>query len=72
MDEPRKGPRDRGNQSPIAVKRMEKNLTQQQLADLIGKTRVDVSRWEAGKHTPSSIVLSKIAAALGCTMEEII
>lgn len=51
--------------------RLAAGLTQTQLAEAIGCTQVDVSRWEAGKHEPSISTLKRIAQALRCSMDDL-
>lgn len=70
-DSTRTSPR-RTNDSPLARIRMERGLTQGQLADRIGCRQKDVSRWESGARTPCTASLLKLADALGCMMEELI
>lgn len=72
MSEPRRGPRDRGNRSPITAARMAAGLTQGQLAEAIGCTQKDVSRWERGVFSPRVDALVKMASALGCSLEDLI
>ena len=60
------------NDSPIARRRMERGLTQRQLAKLVGCLPNDISRWETGAVTPRADALVKIAAALECTIDEIV
>jgi transcriptional regulator with XRE-family HTH domain len=52
--------------SSDVIKKMRKKqgLTQQELADKIGVSQKDVSRWENGKREPSITTLNKIADAL--------
>lgn len=45
--------------------RKEKNITQQQLADLTGITQADISRMETGNYNPSIQTLQRLAAGLG-------
>ena len=71
MTDYRTAPR-RTNDSTLARIRMERGLTQCQLASRIGCCQKDISRWESGVHTPSTASLLKLAIALGCTMEELI
>ena len=47
-------------------------MTQAQLAAAVGCTQKDVSRWERGVYSPKTETLSKIAQALGCTMEDLL
>lgn len=72
MSEGRKAPRGRGNKSPITAARMAAGLTQGQLAEAIGCTQKDVSRWERGVYSPRIDVLVKMAGALGCSLEDLI
>lgn len=60
------------NSSSIARKRMERGLTQGQLAKMVGCLNKDISRWETGAVTPRADALVKIAAALECTIDEIV
>ena len=48
-----------------------KNLTQAQLADLIGVSRKTVNTVENGVFVPSTTVALKLAAALECRVEEL-
>ena len=59
------------NDSPLARLRMERGLTQGQLAERIGCRQKDVSRWESGT-LPGAGYLIKIASALGCRIEDIL
>lgn len=45
--------------------RMEKNLTQQQLAERLHVDRTSVASWETGRHLPDVATISQIAGALG-------
>ena len=51
---------------------MERGLTQGQLAKMVGCYANDISGWEKGLHRPGSAALIKLAAALNCTIDEII
>ena len=46
-------------------------MTQQQLAELVGVTRQTIIALEAGKHTPSLTLAIKIGRAFGVTVEEV-
>jgi len=48
-----------------------KNLTQQQLADAVGITPSQISRYESGQAKPRRTVLFKLATALGVTAEQL-
>lgn len=45
--------------------RIDKGLTQDALADLVGTSKPAVSRLESGQHAPTVQTLQKIAAAFG-------
>jgi transcriptional regulator with XRE-family HTH domain len=55
----------------IAAKRKEKGMTQAQFAATIGANQIQVSRWESGKHLPTVEQFVNIAAALGCSLDEL-
>ena len=44
--------------------RLEKNITQKQLADLVGTQQSNISRLESGNYNPSLDFLHKVAKAL--------
>lgn len=67
-----KAPRGRGNDSPLARARMAAGMTQGQLAEKIGCSQKDVSRWEHGARTPRVETLAKIAGVFGCKIEDLI
>ncbi len=46
-------------------------MTQQQLAELVGVTRQTIIALEAGKYTPSLTLAIRIARAFGVTVEEV-
>ena len=48
-----------------------KNLTQQQLADAVGITPSQISRYESGQAKPRRTVLFKLATALDVTAEQL-
>ena len=68
---PRTAPRPRKSASPIARARLASGLTQNQLAEIVGCTQKDISRYENAHHVPGVQILCKIAQALNCTMEEL-
>lgn len=49
--------------------RLEKNLTQKELADLVGTKQTNISRLESGTYNPSINFLKKIAKSLGKELE---
>lgn len=68
---PRTSPRPRKSDSPIARARLASGLTQNQLAEKVGCTQKDISRYENAHHTPGVQVLLKIAHALNCSIEDL-
>jgi predicted transcriptional regulator len=49
--------------------RHERNLTQEQLADLVGTKQSNISRLESGEYNPTIEFLDKIAHAMGKNLE---
>ena len=47
-------------------------LKQSELADMVGCTQKDISRWESGLHEPGVLIVKKMAKALGCSMDELV
>ncbi len=47
-------------------------LTQEQLAELVETSQANINRWENGKTTPRQIMLGKLAAALGASINWIV
>lgn len=52
--------------------RVEKNLTQEKLAELLGVTNRSVSRWENGNNMPDLSLLMEIANIYGVGVDEIL
>ena len=48
----------------VRKRRIQKNLTQQQLAELSGITQAHISRIESMRYNPSSVTICKLAKAL--------
>lgn len=55
----------------ILILRKNKFLTQQELADLVGVKKQDISAWEKGKHKPRQENLDSLAKALGVTVSDL-
>ena len=53
----------------IILARREKNLTQKDLAELIGTKQSNISRLESGNYNPSLDFLQKVASAIGKKLE---
>ena len=56
----------------IRTLRMERNLSQQQLAELIYVSRKTVGNWEAGNRLPDITMVSRLADCLGVEIYELI
>ena len=48
------------------------HLSQEDLAAKANVSRVSIARYEAGERIPSVDIAARIAAALGCTVDELI
>lgn len=48
------------------------NMTQQQLADVLGVSRTTVTMWETSPSMPSARMLVKLADALDVTVDELL
>ena len=55
--------------SRIKELRIQRGLTQNKLAEMIGADSNLVSRWERGKSKPISLYVQKLAQALGTSMD---
>jgi len=51
--------------------RAERGLTQAALAELVGVSRKTINTVENGVFVPSTLLALKLAAALGCRVEDI-
>lgn len=71
MTDRRSAPRQT-NASPIARLRIERGLTQAQLAERIGCPYSSVSRWECSGKAPGTRYLIKIAEVLGCELKDLL
>lgn len=58
-------------ENTIKVQRAKMNLTQEQLADLIGVTRKTINTIENGKFIPSTVLAIKMARVFGLPVEEL-
>lgn len=56
---------------PLRVLRVERGMTQKALAEKARVHPVDLSRYEAGKVTPSGPALQRLASALGVDANDI-
>lgn len=52
--------------------RMVNNMTQEQLAMLLGVSRQSVTKWESGKSSPEMEKLLALCKIFGCTLDELV
>ena len=62
---------ERQLKNTIKVQRAKKDLTQEQLARLVGVTRKTINTIEKGKYVPSTYLALKLSKALDVTVEEL-
>lgn len=55
----------------IALRRKEKNLTQEQLAEKLGVSNKTISKWETGKCMPDYSIVRNLCEELGITIAEL-
>ena len=55
----------------LKVERARRDLTQEQLAELVGVTRKTINNVERGVFVPSTVLALKLARALGRPVEEL-
>lgn len=55
----------------IALKRKEKNLTQNQLAEKLGVSNKTISKWETGKCMPDYSIVQSLCEELDVTVAEL-
>ena len=55
----------------LKVQRAMRDLTQADLADMVGVTRKSINAIEAGRMVPSTVLALKLAQVLGTTVEEL-
>ncbi|MES2591298.1 MAG: helix-turn-helix transcriptional regulator [Bacteroidota bacterium] len=58
--------------SKIRLVRKDKNITQVELANSIGKDQQSIQRLESGKINPSYYYLLEVAEGLGVSIEELL
>ena len=56
----------------IKQKRIEKGMTQQQLAEIMNVSQKTVSRWETGYNMPDISLLSSLSAELGVSVSSLL
>ena len=56
----------------LKIKRIERGVTQKELADMVGVAKNTICAYEIGFRSPKKSTLEKIAQSLGCKTEELI
>ncbi|MCY6957829.1 helix-turn-helix domain-containing protein [Clostridium brassicae] len=56
----------------LKIARISSKLTQAELGEKIGLTKVDISRYETGKVKPGLVTLCKLADTLNVTVDYLI
>lgn len=56
----------------LLYQRQQRNMTQEQLAMLLGVSRQSVAKWEAGQSTPEVDKLMKMAELFDCSLDELV
>ena len=56
----------------LAQLRKEKNITQMEIADILGVSYQAVSNWERGNSMPDISKLPELVEVLGCTIDELL
>ena len=56
----------------IALKRRQKNLTQEQLAEKLGVSNKTISKWETGKCMPDYVIVKSLCEELEITVAELL
>ena len=52
--------------------RRDRDITQRELSEALCVERSTVAKWETGKSKPSPEMYQKLAAVLGCTVDELL
>lgn len=55
----------------LKVQRAKNDMTQEQLAQMVGVTRKTINTVEKGKYVPSTYLALKLAKVLGVSVEEL-
>ena len=56
----------------LKEKRIEKNMTQEEISDACGISQCAYSLYEAGKRNPKPSMLKQLAEILDCTVDELL
>ncbi len=58
--------------NPIREYRTRRDMSQEELARLVGVDRSNVAKWEAGVHRPRADMLILLAKVLQCSVDELL
>ena len=56
----------------IRAKRIEKYMTQAEIAAQIGVNQNTISQWETGERMPRAVMIIQLAKILDCTVDELL
>jgi transcriptional regulator with XRE-family HTH domain len=56
----------------IKTIRESQNISQLELAEKIGKTQQDISRWEKSRNRPTINILLQLSVGLNCTVQDLL
>jgi len=56
----------------LLYQRQQRNMTQEQLAMLLGVSRQSVAKWEAGQSTPEVDKLMRLAELFNCSLDDLV
>jgi len=56
----------------IYNRRIEKQLSQEELAEQIGSSQTQISRWECGHHVPGTAAIAELSSVLDLDLERLI
>ena len=52
--------------------RLRENMTQDELARLLGVDRSNIAKWEAGVHKPHADMLVRLSQLMQCSLDEML
>ena len=58
--------------NPIRKRRLNREMTQDELANQIGVDRSNIAKWEAGVHKPRVDMLLALSKALHCSVDDLL
>lgn len=56
----------------ITTRRIDRGMTQAELAEMLAVDRTTVTKWETGQSLPRAELLPKLAQLLECTVDELL